>query len=377
MASPIGLYIHVPFCLRKCPYCDFYSVIMDDSLADAYCDALVRAIHHCGRHNVRTIYFGGGTPSLPGANRLARLMRTIRGYFHVTSYPEATIEANPAADTDFAALRRAGFNRVSVGVQSCVDSELQALGRLHTADEAIKTIERAAFEGFDDISADLMLAIPGQTEETLVHSIKTITELPIRHISAYLLKIEDGTPFARQNIAAKCPGEDETARLYLRCVEYLAQQRFDQYEISNFGKRFWKGNAVSYHNLGYWNCGEYLGLGPAAHSFLNGRRFFFPRDLESFIDAENPLTLTVDDGPGGGFEEYAMLRLRLVAGLDLPLCAKAFGENINTEAIAQKARSLERNRLLSLKDGVISLTPEGFLLSNAVTAELLSPVTAL
>lgn len=366
MKSQIGLYIHVPFCLRKCPYCDFYSVPIDGETADAYTEAVLRAIRHSEPRAVESIYFGGGTPPLLGTKRLAAIIEEAARRFDIARDAEITLEANPAAELDLPAYRGMGFNRISFGVQSAVDSELQSLGRLHTAAEAAQAVNAAAAAGFANISADLMLAIPGQTEESLRESVRFLAELPVSHISAYLLKIEEGTAFFENGTGLPCPDEDETARLYLECVGLLESSGFRQYEISNFAK----SGAESRHNLNYWRCGEYLGLGPAAHSHLGGERFFFPRELQAFINAENPLDTAVPDGAGGGLEEYAMLRLRLSEGLNLRTCAEKFGAD--TSVIAQKARALERNNLLAARGEVIALTPRGFLLSNAVTAELLA-----
>lgn len=368
MEKPIGLYIHVPFCLSKCPYCDFYSVKASGSECDGYVSAICRAIQNSPQKGriVDTIYFGGGTPVLLGAKRLSDILDAAAKYF-CFSDPEITLEVNPAAipGRELAGLRAAGFNRISFGVQSGIDTELKALGRLHSASVARDCILAARKAGFSNISADLMLGIPHQTRESLGKSISFLTGLQLSHVSAYMLKIEENTEFKRQNKAALCPDENILAEMYLDCVKSLNGHGFIQYEISNFAKN----DAISRHNLKYWTCGEYLGLGPSAHSFIGGSRFYLPRDLNAFINAENPLSLRVLDGEGGGFDEYAMLRLRLCEGLDLKQTAALYG--VDTSNIAEKARALERNRLVKTDNGVISLTPEGFLLSNTVTAALL------
>jgi len=360
----LGLYIHVPFCRSKCPYCDFYSVKPGDDALTAYTDAVCRVItksEHAGKP-VDTVYFGGGTPVLLGGKNLSRILETAAKHFRFTE-PEVTIEANPAAITvsELKSLRRSGFNRISFGVQSGVDTELSALGRLHTAAQAQKSILDADQAGFLRISADLMLGIPHQTAESLRRSIDFIAALPLTHVSAYMLKIEENTAFYKRGVT--CPDDTTLAGMYLAAVERLSELGFLQYEISNFAKKV----AVSRHNLKYWTLAEYLGVGPSAHSFIGGKRFFIPRGLKAFFQAENPMSLAVPDGDGGGFEEYIMLRLRLTEGLNLAKAAEIY--NVDTDKIAKKTKPL--NGLLKIKDGVITLTPQGFLLSNAVTAALL------
>lgn len=367
MKNPIGLYIHVPFCLSKCPYCDFYSTSFDSEIAEAYTRAVLRAIEKSPRksHAADTVYFGGGTPALLGAKNLSRILETAAKYFRFTPNPEITLEANPAAALELPMLRRAGFNRISFGAQSGIDAELEQLGRLHRAEDARRSILAAKDAGFENISADLMLGIPCQTGESLRQSIGFLAGLPLSHISAYMLKIEEGTPFAIQGKSKLCPDEDALAEMYLGCVNMLSALGFKQYEISNFAKN----GARSRHNLKYWQLREYIGIGPSAHSFIDGLRYFFPRDLGAFIKAENPYELAVPDGEGGGFEEYAMLRLRLCEGLDLQQAKAIY--NIEVSGIAEKARVLERNRLLKTEGDVVALTPEGFLVSNSVTTNLL------
>lgn len=368
MKNPVGVYIHIPFCVSKCPYCDFYSLSAESSLLEAYTGAVCRAIRYSAENGreVDSVYFGGGTPSLMKAEQISRMLEALVKAFALNK-AEITLEANPASALGgkLRDLRAAGVNRISFGVQSAVDEELVLLGRPHTEDDARCSVIAANDAGFNNISADLMLGIPRQTEESLKRSIEFLTSMPVSHISAYMLKIEEGTPFSKAGARDFCPDEDALAEIYLKCVAALECNGFSQYEISNFAKK----GSESRHNLKYWRCEEYLGFGPSAHSFLDGRRFYVPRSLKDFIKEENPMTLAVSDGEGGGFEEYAMLRLRLCEGLDLTAAAKKF--NIDTSKTAKKAAALESHGLLSFKNNIISLTPKGFLLSNAVTAELL------
>jgi oxygen-independent coproporphyrinogen-3 oxidase len=358
-----GLYIHTPFCIRKCPYCDFYSLPMEDSLADAYVAAVLEVLRsgHFPVGAVDTVYFGGGTPSLLGVARLEAILQAISRAYTVAAGAEITLEVNPVSvpPEAFGELRATGINRLSVGVQSAVGEELRFLGRLHGVEEAARCLEAAKAGGFDNLSADLMLGLPGQTTESLAKSVAFLAEFEVAHVSAYLLKIEEGTPFHHRGI---CPDEDEAADRYLECVAVLAERGYLQYEISNFAKSGWE----SRHNLKYWLGEPYLGIGSAAHSCLGGRRFFYARDVAGFL--RDPLAVT-DDGPAGDFDEYAMLRLRLTRGLNLTEAQTLYG--VDKEALKQKALPYVGRRLARLEGEVLSLTPEGFLLSNTILAALL------
>lgn len=386
-----GVYLHVPFCRAKCPYCDFYSLPFDEDLADRYSDALIRAMERQPFYlsKADTLYFGGGTPTLLGAKRLERLLQKAAECFGITEDSEVTIEANP--DTVTRALMRAlrqdcGFNRISMGVQSANDDELRALGRPHTAERAAGAVMDAWEGGFNNISVDLMLAIPGQTPESLASSIETLTGLPITHLSAYLLKTEPGTAFYQNRDNLNLPDEDMTAELYLQCVEQLATAGFAQYEISNFAKE----GFASRHNLIYWRGGQYLGIGPAAHSFIYndshlalagaassptaGKRYSFGRDLRGFLEEENPWKLLQPEGDGGDLEEQMMLALRLTSGFDTSLLPQ---HHLDPAPLINKAEELSRHGLCRVKNGVIALTPQGFLLSNSITVALMEVLEKL
>ncbi len=359
-----GLYIHVPFCRRKCPYCDFYSLPWGEGAMDAYVRRAEEVLAQWAGAPMDTVYFGGGTPSLLGEGRLSRLLGQAEKCFPLAPQAEITLEANPTYvdGAFFAALRGAGFNRLSMGMQSADREELEILGRSHSREDVEKAVKAARGAGFQNISLDIMLGLPGGAREKLRNTIAFASGLGVQHISAYILKIEPGTPFAKANLAL--PDEDETAEEYLFCVEELARQGFSQYEISNFARPGFE----SRHNLTYWRGEEYLGVGPGAHSFQNGRRFYFPRDLEGFLRGAAP----VDDGPGGSFPEYAMLRLRLREGLERADCGKRFGP-AGEQAFS---RLLEKTRacpphLLQSDSQSLRFTPEGFLVSNALLLRLL------
>ncbi len=369
MEQTIGLYIHIPFCVRKCPYCDFYSLPFTPQQADRYLAALIQCMnsHPFGKLKADTLFLGGGTPSLFGVTRLAALVEAAADALGLGAEDEITLEANPGtlAQGDLQALRKSGFNRVSLGVQSMVDTELADLGRIHTANQARAAIQDAYAAGFSHISADVMLAIPGQTRESLAITLDALTQLPVDHLSAYLLKIEEGTAFAINNIAPHCPDEEAAANLYLDCTAALESKGFETYEISNFAKP----GGQCRHNLKYWHCQPYLGLGPSAHSYMNGQRFSFDEDLAAFCSASSPFDQIIPDGEGGDFAEYAMLRLRLAEGLQLSQAKGLYG--IDTQEILTKAKSLEQQGLVVLSQDTIALTPKGRLLSNAVTGHLL------
>ena len=361
----IGLYLHIPFCRRKCPYCDFYSVSDAADTFATYTEALCERIRHYAAlyHTAAdTLYCGGGTPSLLGAERLVRLVQTARESFRLSG-AEITAEVNPEKqDIDFAALRKGGFNRISIGLQSAHDTELQALGRLHNTRQAADCIAQAKAAGFTNISLDLMLATPGQTKDSLLRSIEFCARQEVPHISAYLLKIEPDTPYARRKDKALLCDDDRQAELYLTAVEQLAVYGYQQYEISNFAQAGFEGR----HNLKYWHDEEYLGLGPSAHSFINGKRFYYGRSFESFYrDIPTP------DGIGGEPEEFILLGLRLREGITHARYRERFGTDI-PPSVLHKSRQLLPTGYLTLTPDGIALTPQGFLVSNAVIAFLLS-----
>lgn len=361
--EPIGLYVHFPFCAGKCPYCDFYSAPADDDRMDAYADAVIRSIRARLSQGERydTVYFGGGTPSLLG-RRLVRIAEVLQ------SQPirEFTVECNPSRVEDglFSALREAGVNRISMGMQSAVDSERHALGR--TADAALvrRRVEEAKAAGITNISLDLMLGVPGQTVDSLQTSLDFCRDAGVTHVSAYLLKVEAHTPFYKMRESLDLPDEDAVCELYLRTCETLEAYGFRQYEISNFAKP----GSESLHNLKYWNDEPYAGIGPAAHAFVGGKRFFYPRDTDAFLRGEPP----VPDGDGGDFAEYAMLRLRLCAGLTEQGTRERFGFPV-PQSVYRRARHIPPQYVTADENGV-RLTHEGFLVSNAVIGELLADV---
>lgn len=370
MGDKLGLYIHVPFCRGKCPYCDFYSLSPDEETVGRYTVRTLRLMAEYGAdcpYEVSTVYFGGGTPSLLGAKRLAALLEGIGKHFHIAPGAEITCEANPTGVSAgfFRELYSAGFNRLSMGMQSADTGELKLLGRRHGPDEVRQAVGWARAAGFGNISLDLMISLPGSTTRSLGKSIDFAAGLEPEHISAYILKVEPGTPFAARGL--DLPDEDSSAGQYLFTVERLGELGYAQYEISNFARPGFE----SRHNLCYWRCGEYLGLGPAAHSFYKGRRFHWKRDLSGYIRGDAP----IDDGPGGDPGEFAMLNLRLARGLTERDCISRFGDEGRELFARVKARALAcPSRLIVSRPDSIAFTPEGFLVSNALLGRLLDGI---
>lgn len=366
----LSVYIHVPFCKSKCPYCDFYSACpKDEDVLEQYTQEVCMRIASYGEEyahrEVGTVYFGGGTPSVLGAKRLCRVLASVKEAFSVHPEAEVTVECNPA-DVDtvfFSELKNGGVNRISMGMQSANADELHLLGRRHTAEDAKRAMQSAREAGIDNVSVDLMLALPDSDFEKLKKSIDFCAELGADHVSAYILKIEPGTPFWKMADTLCLPDEDGAADQYLFMVEKLREHGYEQYEISNFTKP----GKESRHNLQYWRCEEYIGIGPAAHSFVGGKRFCFLRDLNGFLQGCKPQP----DGEGGAFSEFAMLALRLTEGLQRSICARRFenGEKMYDE-IFEKAKQLPKP-LIKVSQERISLTAEGFLVSNTILSEIL------
>lgn len=360
-----GIYIHIPFCKTKCPYCDFYSFSPNNTDRDSYLNAVLLCLEaYAGKikDDIDTVYFGGGTPSYFGGERIKKVIDCIKDNYNVNN-AEITVECNPSSvDGELLYhLRKAGVNRISMGMQSAVDKERKSLGRLSDKEQVEKAVRLIKDYGIDNISLDLMLGIPYQNKESLKESLDFIISQKIKHISAYILKVEDGTPFSQMKL--KLPDEDEVCDLYLYAAEYLEKQGYEQYEISNFAVRGFE----SRHNLKYWHCEEYLGIGPSAHSFIGGERFYFSRDFSAFI--ENPVP--VYDGTGGDEDEYVMLALRLSEGLTKKGYRERYGREIPEEMLI-KARPLEKAGLVKITEEGISLTKEGFLLSNSIITTLRS-----
>lgn len=361
-----GLYIHVPFCEQKCPYCDFYSTTAIDEI-DRYTEVVCKTLKKHATNEKKlfdTVYFGGGTPSLLGNRNLIKIMDTVKGKSN-NLLKEVTLEMNPMTlpILDLQRLRENGINRLSIGLQSAREEELTALGRRYSVKDAENTIKAAKEAGFSNISLDIMLAIPKQSISTQKETIDFSISQGVQHISAYLLKIEKGTLFYKKRQELGLKSEDEVAEMYLFLVSELEKHGFKQYEISNFAKEGYKG----IHNLKYWNSQEYLGVGPTAHSFLDGERFFYPNSLKDFLTGS---LKAISDGTGGNEDEYTMLKLRLCDGLNNAEFKAKFGKNI-PQKYFNRAKELQKHGLTQVEDETIKLTPRGFLLSNELISRII------
>ncbi|MBQ8585967.1 MAG: radical SAM family heme chaperone HemW, partial [Butyricicoccus sp.] len=324
MKNKSGLYLHVPFCASKCRYCDFYSYPPCADEMDAYTDALCRSMadwaDEAAGESFDTVYLGGGTPSLLGADRLTRILCTAQERFALAPDTEITVECNPDSMTDelLDGLRQAGANRLSVGIQSAHDDELKMLGRCHTFAEAAQAVARARAHGFDNLSLDLMYGLPGQTAEKFLQSVSALLDFSPEHLSCYGLKLEPNTPMGREN--PTLPEDDVQADLYLALCKRLGEAGFEHYEISNWAQP----HRRSRHNSKYWDLTPYLGIGPGAHSLWRDKRFAYPRSTADFLAGCKPVPEEeTPDFPA--WAEYLMLSLRTADGIDGDTFTERFG----------------------------------------------------
>ncbi len=373
--KPLGIYIHTPFCAKKCAYCDFHSAPGDKKAFSNYAKALCRHIEESNMKNsdyeVDTVYFGGGTPSLMPIRELEHIVKALYSNFNVRRDAEMTIEANPDSVNlkHLKKLNNLGFNRISMGAQSSNDDELFTLGRIHNFDQVKSAVKDAREAGFGNISLDLMYGIPNQTMGSFKKSLQDIIALSPEHISFYALKLEEGTPMARNADYYSFPDDDTVADMYLMAVELLKEHGYIQYEISNFAK----DNKISRHNKKYWELKEYLGFGPSAHSFLNNLRFSYVSDTAAYIDGVLNNGVIVDKSeeihPCEQANEYIMLSLRTTDGI-----SPTFFESNYFIYFDELEKSLIKFSNLGLceRSGTAwRLTPKGFLVSNTIISELL------
>lgn len=406
----LGLYLHIPFCVRKCSYCDFLSFPASGEIRHAYVDKLVQEIRECGKRpetagrTVATVFLGGGTPSLLESEETERILDAVGTSFSVEKGAEITMEANPGAFDGKKARhwRKAGINRLSLGLQSACDAELERLGRIHTGRGFLESFHLAREAGFENMNVDLMSALPGQTTESFLRTLECAAELSPEHISAYSLIIEEGTPFyesygameadlerygeyeeipltrrARYKDLLPLPGEEADREMYHLTKAYLREQGYERYEISNYAK---PGRECR-HNIGYWNGTDYLGLGLGASSLLDGSRFSVTRSLETY------LKLTPEDFRTGRqyietsilsekerMEEFMFLGLRLIRGVCPAEFAERFGCSMES-VYGQALLKLREEGLLALSgEGErerIFLTEPGLDVSNYVLAKFL------
>ena len=367
-----GIYIHIPFCKSKCPYCDFYSYRCKSEEKSFYVQALLNEINTLDRvsafvkepFRADTLYLGGGTPSVLSGEELYEIITAARKKFGISDDAEITVECNPDSDIEaiLPYLLKAGVNRISLGLQSAVDKERKTLGRQSDKKRVAQVIELLKAKGISNISLDVMLGIPYQTEESLRETLNFVIEGNVPHISAYMLKIEEGTHFYTSYDRYDFPDEEKTTEFYNQCADTLEKAGFIHYEISSFAKPGFE----SRHNTKYWELESYLGIGPGAHSYIDGKRFYFESNTDGFIKGEK----AVFDSAGGDAEEYIMLKLRLKKGLSLIELKKLYGEKPLVK-IKEKAPFLKEQGLVNFDGEVLSLTRKGYLLSNSVICELI------
>ena len=375
-AKPLGLYVHIPFCKQKCAYCDFYSLSGNEGLMDDYTDALCAHLTEtapfAAGHTVDTVYFGGGTPTYLGEKRLVQILKTILKKYRVDRRAEITLEANPDSAGDWKALkalRKAGFNRISLGMQSACDEELREIGRVHTMDQVRTAVEAARKAGFDNLSLDLIYGLPHQTRDRWAANLAAAVDLAPDHLSCYGLKVEEGTPLYTRRDDAGLPGDDEQADMYLYTVDYLRRFGYFQYEISNFART----GRESRHNLKYWTLGEYAGFGPGAHSDFGDVRYAYEKDLAGYIRGvrEGTPMLSENDRipPMDRDTEWLMLGLRTVRGLDPKEFEQRFRRRFSM--FLPFLTQCEQAGYAVCEEDRWHLTPKGFLVSNQIIGGML------
>ena len=371
--SPMEIYIHIPFCIRKCDYCDFLSGPSEPEEQADYVQALLReiqAVEEGEGRSVSSIFIGGGTPSVLDERLLGDILKEIRNRFKIEECAEITIEVNPGTANigKLQAYREMGINRLSIGLQSPQDRELKILGRIHNYEQFLETYQEARTVGFDNINIDLMSAIPDQTYEGWVKNLRTVAELEPEHISAYSLIVEEGTPFAARKL--NLPDEDTEYNMYEATAQILKEYGFEQYEISNYAR---KGRKCR-HNVGYWTRQDYLGFGLGASSLYGKERFANTADMKKYLEnSRNPEkirekepSLTREDE----MAEFMCRGLRMTKGISKADFQRCFGCTIESVygEVLEKYESME---LLLEKDGRIFLSREGIHVSNSIMAEFL------
>lgn len=384
----LGVYVHIPFCASKCGYCDFCSLANQDKLMNPYQDALLlqmqESFPRLRDYLLDSVYFGGGTPSYYGADRLCELLREIKATDRLLKSSEITVECNPDSmhRRELRRLRQEGVNRISIGAQSANDDILRLIGRRHSWRQVVAGVQRARQAGFRNISLDLIYGLPSQTKEDWADTLEKAVALKPTHLSCYGLRLEEGTPMYDAYIdSALLPSEDEQADMYLYTVDYLERRGYRQYEISNFSRPGFE----SRHNLKYWRCQEYIGFGAAAHSYVAGLRFSYLRSVRGFtagvlgnksvIDEQEPI------GPLDQAAEYILLSMRTAYGINREDYTRLYRSDF-----APLERVLEQmqergwavkvpNRQGNADRDRWRFTPSGFLVSNALIGILIEAQT--
>ena len=372
-----GLYLHIPFCKKRCLYCAFYSTTLHSlqgKYVDALCNELQQRRSYIKEESISTIYFGGGTPSLLTGEQISKILTTIRSNYAIVPDAEITIECNPDDITPpyLAMLKANGFNRISMGVQSLDNNQLQRLGRRHTAQKAKKAFALARAAGFNNISIDLMFALPGSTTAEWQHTLQSAIALQPEHISAYNLTYEDGTPLSRALQAGEITEatEEENLRQFNTLITELKKAGYRHYEISNFALP----GRESRHNSSYWNDTPYLGCGAGAHSYNGTARGWNVSDINKYIKGINngePVfeieELTLQER----YNDTVLTRLRTADGLPTEWVKERFGDTLYNYMMRAARKEIAAGNLQSTADGQLTLTEKGIFVSDAVMRELI------
>ncbi len=410
--SAPAIYIHVPFCVSKCAYCDFYSLPcglkstetdeqetnraegnknnhsdvclaseiyqLQSRYVDALCRQMRQTSEQYNRPRVSTIFIGGGTPSVLKACEMQRIFDTLFTCFDVSKNAEITVEANPEtlSPEKLCAYKKMGINRLSIGMQSAVDSELKTISRIHTLRSVKEAVKNARAAGFENINLDIMYALPGQTEESFKATLDAVLSLSPEHVSVYGLQLEEGTPLFKNRESLTFPGEDGENAMNALALDVLEKNGYHRYEISNYAREGFECK----HNLNYWTLGEYFGFGTAAHSFKDGKRFSIKKDVYTYCGSPDFSELTAEEEDltyGELVDEYVMLSLRLCKGLSLNKL-KALTEN--PDVYLKRAEPFIKGGFMELTaptctadtgGSYLRFTPKGFNVSNAILSEIL------
>ena len=378
MKSSLGIYIHIPFCVQKCHYCDFCSAPADDDTKGLYTSALIKNIASASEHftdkEVDSVFFGGGTPTCLSADTLLQILDTVKRSYSVSNNAEITLECNPATVSfnDLKRLSHGGFTRLSLGLQSVHDEELKALGRIHSFEDFDKTYRDARAAGFGNINIDLMYGIPRQTEESFLNTLKKVISYAPEHISAYALKIEPGTLFFKNKASLILPDEDSEYNMYKLAVNELFKAGYLHYEISNYAKKGY----TSLHNLKYWSCDDYVGFGISAHSCIGRDRYAATSSIKQYVgsmlynDPNNYFTSTESLSSEEFAEEYIMMRLRLKDGLSVEEYKKKFLTELPQKYSERMVPFIQSGHII-YNNGRYSFSDDGMYLSNYILTEIL------
>ena len=372
----LGLYVHIPFCQKKCNYCDFYSLEnQDEKIKSDYIKALSiqveREAEQYREYTIDTIFFGGGTPSLISSHDIAYFLENIKKCLHVDENCEISIEINPkTVDKEkLLTYKRIGINRLSIGLQSTDDKMLSVLGRIHTYLDFLETYTLARNVGFDNISIDLMFGLPGQSKEEFLKTLLSAISLNTEHISVYLLKIEENTPFGKIKDSLSLPDDDTEYETYLEMCDLLSKNGYLQYEISNFSKE----GKRSKHNLKYWLSEEYIGIGPNAHSYFENERYSYKPNVTEYMraisDGKMPEKIPEEnDTYLSKMDEYVMLKLRLSDGISINEFKSRFGVDF-LKQYPNASKFLKTGHMENNGDSIF-FTPKGFFVSNYILSNI-------